>query len=79
MKRDGGPTLFITVDPERGLALVRGKSGKRTVHLLVAEEDITYSTSQRGWVVPASAVPDIETFASYYAEELCVTTKRKLP
>lgn len=74
MKRTGGPSLYVTVDAARDIALVRGRNGWRTVELLVPAELIR--RSRDGWVIPLDYVPDIETFAQYYAE-LCIVTDRK--
>lgn len=73
MKRE--PSLFVIVDPHRGLALVCGPSAGRSTGLLAAEQR-SWSASGRGWVVPADAVPDIRTYAEHY-RELCVISQRK--
>lgn len=69
------PSLFVTLDADRGLALVRGPSARQATWLLAAEQR-TWSRSGRGWVVPADAVADIRTYAEHY-RELCVVSPRK--
>lgn len=73
MKRDG-PSLYVTRDTSRDIALVRGRNGKRTVELLVPAELIR--RSRDGWVIPIEYVPDIRTFCEHYAE-LAIITDRK--
>jgi hypothetical protein len=69
------PSIFVTVDAERGLALVRGPSARRVTWLLAAEQR-QWSPSGRGWVVPADVVPDLRTFAEIF-RELVVVSQRK--
>lgn len=69
------PSLFVTVDPDRGLALVRGPSARHVTELLAAEQR-RWSPSGRGWVVPADAVSDLRTYGEEF-RELVVVSQRK--
>lgn len=69
------PSLFVTVDADRGLALVRGPSARQVTWLLAGDVR-RWSRSGRGWVVPAAAVPDIRTYGEEF-RELCVVSQRK--
>lgn len=74
VKREA-PSLYVTVDSARGVALVRGPSAGEATGLLVAEQR-AWSRSARGWVVPADAVPDLRTYGEVF-RELVVVSQRK--
>jgi hypothetical protein len=76
MSRQQPPSLVVTVDEQRGIAPVRGRSARRVTQLLAAEQR-QWSPSGRGWVVPADVVADLRTFAEIFRGELCVVSQRK--
>jgi hypothetical protein len=69
------PSLVVTVDPDRGLALVRGPSARRVTGLLAAEQR-PWSAGGRGWVVPADVVADLRCYGEVF-HELVVVSQRK--
>lgn len=65
--RRRGPWLFVTVDHENHLALVRGADAEKMTRLLVDDpSDICWSPGARGWVVSSSAVGDLVAYAEHH-------------
>ena len=63
-----GPALFVTVDPARGLALLRGDDVAAVLQVFgrldgaYAEFSPAWSPSARGWVIPLRFVGDVEAW-----------------
>lgn len=67
------PWAWCYVDRSRDLALIRGKFSRYALDIL--GEPYTWSTSGRGWVVPAKVVNDLPALAALEHEYVIVSYK----
>jgi hypothetical protein len=71
-----GPRVYVTVDADHDIALLRG-DGARDVILSLALE-APWSTGGRGWVVDAGRVADVVALCEH-RHQLCVVSNRRPP
>ena len=71
-----GPWLFVTVDDQRSVALLRGDGAHDVIKTLSLKA--TWSRGGRGWVVDVKHVADVVAFAQY-RHELAVVSERRPP
>lgn len=69
------PWLFITVDPEHHIALLRGREAKYAARL-VTGPIAAWSRSTGGWVIPERNVADIVALGQYLHELVVVHNRR---
>ena len=73
----GKPWLYLTIDEDRGLMLVRGGEARRITHLLAPENTPpVWSSSGRGWVVPAAMQADLEAYAEFHRLGFMAVSRR---
>jgi len=71
------PFAFITVDTQRGLALIRGPHGIRDCLDFVIGDQYGWSRAGRGWVFDATRVPDIQAYAQWWHTFVIVTERER--
>ena len=75
-----GIWVFLTVDPRRGIALLRGDGARQVIDVFgpgaSGDFTATYSQPARGWVIPERLVADVVAYCEH-RRELVVVTQRK--
>ena len=78
-----GPSLYLTIDHNRGLCLLRGADATAAVQLFArlggpayGEFRAKWSRAARGFVVPIRYAPDVEAWC-LWRHRLCVVSERK--
>ncbi len=72
--KSNGVWLYVTVDSERGLALLRGEEARRVTMVLTGET--VYSPGGRGWVIPERHVQDVAAYGEYLHRLVVVHSRR---
>jgi hypothetical protein len=76
------PAVFVTVDTERGLALLRGREAERVAYLLSPpsfEWAPEFSPSGRGWLVPAPVAADVVAWGQLNRELVIMHGRKDTP
>jgi hypothetical protein len=79
-----GPWLFVTVDDQNGVALLRGDGAGQCARLFSGSypgaeyKPSRWSNTGRGWVIPSRLVPDVIAYAES-RHELAVVSGRRTP
>jgi hypothetical protein len=67
--------LWLTLDDERGICLVRGLDAMRATRLVCGPQ-ARYSSAGRGWVIPIAYADDVLAMAETY-RTFCVVSRRE--
>jgi hypothetical protein len=76
------PWLFVTEDPKRNVALLRGEGAAETIQQIAAVHEAVagyrprWSQGGRGWVIRRDLVADAVAYCQWH-QRLCVLHERK--
>jgi hypothetical protein len=73
------PWLYVTVDAQRRVALIRGDGKADVLRLdIVPRHLCQFSRAAQGWVIPIGYVPDVVAFGEYRGQLVVVTDRKEV-